>query len=131
MIREILVLGSVALALISSGGAMAEKRIYTAKDKGVVPPKATTRVKVEYDPAAKAEKVEGAVKLLAVVSATGKPEEITVAESLDRRLDAKAIAAARQWRFEPAKLNGVAVAFRVMLQLNFRLDEKVPPASSR
>ncbi len=81
-------------------------------------------MRAEYDDSARAEKVEGMVKLIAVISKEGKPRDITIKEGLDKRLDAKAIAAVKQWEFEPARLNGKPVAFRAELQVIFRLDQQ-------
>lgn len=100
------------------------ERIYGADDAGVTWPKPVKRMRAEYDDSARAEKVEGMVKLIAVISKEGKPRDITIKEGLDKRLDAKAIAAVKQWEFEPARLNGKPVAFRAELQVIFRLDQQ-------
>ena len=43
------------------------------------------------------------------------------ARSLGMGLDQKAIEAVRQWKFEPAKLNGQAVPVQINVEVNFRL----------
>jgi TonB family protein len=101
-----------------------EERIYVGEDKGISWPKLVKRVQAQYDDSARAAKIEGMVKLLAVISKDGKVRDIIIKEGLDTRLDAKAIAAVKQWEFEPARLNGKPVSFRVELQVNFRLGEQ-------
>jgi len=56
-----------------------------------------------------------------VVSPEGKPLEIRVQRALGMGLDEKAVEAVRQWRFEPAKLNGRAVPVQINVEVNFRL----------
>jgi protein TonB len=46
---------------------------------------------------------------------------VRVAQSLGLGLDEKALEAVRQWRFEPGRLEGRAVAVVVNIQVNFRL----------
>jgi TonB family protein len=44
-----------------------------------------------------------------------------VQRSLGMGLDEKAIEAVRQWKFEPAKLNGQSVPVQINVEVNFRL----------
>ncbi len=105
---------------------MSEGKVYSVTDRGVTPPRPLKRVDPQYDESARAERIEGTVKLKVVISREGIPVRFEVLESLDPRLDPKAIAAARQWRFEPARLEGKPVAFQVALHLQFRLRHPTP-----
>jgi protein TonB len=66
---------------------------------------------------------EPMVELQIVVLADGSVGAIRVLKSLDDQdgLDRQAIEAAARWLFEPATLNGTAVAAKATLELEFRL----------
>jgi periplasmic protein TonB len=80
-------------------------------------------VKPRYTADALRAKIQGDVEVQMVVSAKGEVERVRVTQSLDRvfGLDAEALAAARQFRFEPGKLNGRSVPVAVNVLLTFRL----------
>jgi protein TonB len=88
---------------------------------GVTLPKVTKTVKPYYDAGSMKDRVEGEVVLTCVVSKAGVPTGIEVTRSLDERLDAQAIHALEQWRFEPGQKNGEAVAVRIAVEMNFTL----------
>ena len=56
-----------------------------------------------------------------VVGADGLPPNVRVERWLGMGLDEKAIEAVKNWRFEPAKLNGKAVPVPVSVEVEFRL----------
>jgi TonB family protein len=58
----------------------------------------------------------------AKVSAEGRPEMIRVIKSIHPEVDARAVEAVRQWRFQPATLDGkpVAVYFVVSVNVDWR-----------
>lgn len=90
---------------------------------GISEPRIVHEVKPIYTPAALQAKVQGDVYLDVVVDANGDPGAITVAQSLDREhgLDESARQAAAQWKFEPARRDGVAVPVLVTVQMTFTL----------
>jgi TonB family protein len=57
----------------------------------------------------------------AVVAADGTVREIRVLKAVHPDLDAAAAAAAKQWRFRPARRDGQPVAVVVTLELSFRI----------
>jgi TonB family protein len=63
----------------------------------------------------------GSTKLKIVVGEDGTVRSATVFEASDHDLDAKAIEAAKQWRFEPATKKGVPVAVELTVEVDFRL----------
>jgi protein TonB len=66
--------------------------------------------------------IEGRVKIRVLVGENGRPQEVTVGESSgESSLDQAAIEAVRQWRFEPAKRNGVAVRAWAIVPVEFKL----------
>ena len=89
----------------------------------VTPPRLITQVKPKYTDAALAQKIQGTVVLQVVVKSDGRPGTIVVVRSLDPGgLDESAVAAAREWRFEPGRLAGTPVDVLVTLMLDFRIQ---------
>ena len=88
----------------------------------VKPPRVISEVRPTYTNRAMVEHIEGSVLLELVVRSDGTTSNVRVVRSLDRGgLDEEAIRAARQWRFEPGRLNGIAVDVIVTLQVDFHL----------
>jgi len=86
------------------------------------PPEATRIVPAQYPKAAKKAKIEGRVRLQATIESDGTVSDIKVLESVPE-LDAAAIAAVRQWTFEPGlDCEGRAVAAVLVIPVNFKLD---------
>jgi len=76
-----------------------------------------------YPTSAKEEGVQGMVLLSAALDTEGVPSDIRVLRSPDPRLSEAALAAARQWRWEPARTtDGKAIAVYFTLTFNFRLQ---------
>lgn len=69
------------------------------------------------------------VQLEFVVDATGKPVDLAVKSSPDDRVAAVVMEAVKQWRFQPAEINGVPVEKRVLLPVKIVDDD--PLASTR
>lgn len=66
---------------------------------------------------------EGEVELRVRVSPAGEPVTVELARSSgSERLDAAALRAVRQWRFEPARQGGQAVEAWVRVPINFQLE---------
>jgi TonB family protein len=85
----------------------------------VTTPKVVTDVKPLYPPAVMRERVNGSVKIECVVLPDGTVGDARVATSLHPQLDAEALKAARQWRFEPGVKNGQAVPVQVTIEMTF------------
>lgn len=73
---------------------------------GLVAPRPTRQVQPKYPDESLRRKVEGEVRVEVVVSKSGIPRPVRVLKSLGLELDRRAIAAVRQWRFEPGRLDG-------------------------
>jgi protein TonB len=65
---------------------------------------------IEYTATAKAEGVEGKLKLKLTIGADGSVTEVEVIASVEPALDAAAVAVVKQWRFKPALRCGKPVA---------------------
>lgn len=85
------------------------------------PPLATRKVDPKYIPAAADEKVEGTVRLAAVIRKTGRVDSVELLRHLDARLDRSAAEALVKWEFQPAKRNGEPVDIDAVFEIPFRL----------
>lgn len=83
-------------------------------------PELTHRVNPVYPPAAQSAQVEGSVMLEATVDGNGRVQSVRVARS-HALLEAAAIAAVKQWRYEPLLLNGQPTPFILTVTINFSI----------
>jgi TonB family protein len=63
----------------------------------------------------------GATILLVVIGEDGSVRSVKVYKSLNPDLDAKAIEAVRQWKYEPATKKGIPVAVEIAVEVGFHL----------
>ena len=89
----------------------------------MVPPVVVKFVKPQHTPEAMKARVQGSALLECIVLADGSAGEVSVTQSLDTTygLDEAAIAALRQWEFNPGLRDGKAVAVRIAVEMNFAL----------
>jgi TonB family protein len=92
-----------------------------APGKGVTAPRAIYEPDPEYSEEARKVKHQGTVILTIVVDSAGHPRDVRIARSLGMGLDEKAIEAVQRWKFAPGVKDGVPVAVRVNIEVNFRL----------
>lgn len=83
--------------------------------------KIISKPKATYTDAARTNGVQGSVRLKITLLASGQIGSITPVTRLPHGLTEQAIAAARQIRFEPAKVNGVAVSKIVTFDYGFNI----------
>jgi protein TonB len=90
---------------------------------GLTEPRIVKKVNPQYPEDARNEKVQGTVLLEVVIRKDGTVGQITPLRSTDDRLSKAAVAAVRQWRFEPSRdKSGKAVAVRYVLTTRFVLQ---------
>ena len=75
----------------------------------------------EYTEEARNAKAQGTCVLWLIVDDQGNPRDIRVVRGLGYGLDAKAIAAVKQWKFQPAMKDGHAVNVQISVEVGFRL----------
>jgi len=121
--RKMILAGIVALLAIALPVAsmQAGRKIYKVSDEGVVAPRVIEKLEPNYTQEAKDAKIQGRVKLAAVIDVDGKAHDINVVEGLDNGLDANAVTAVQNWRFQPAQKAGEPVPVAVQIEINFRL----------
>ena len=88
---------------------------------GVEPPQLRRRITPEYTDDALARKIEGIVVLEVVILKSGRVGPARVIRSLDAGLDARAVAAVREWLFVPGSFRGEAVDVLAEIEVEFRL----------
>ncbi len=113
----------VLALLVALGGAaslQAQEEVLTAGGEGVPVPKKTKHVQPVYPAEALAQGIRGIVILDIVVDGRGKVAATSVLRSV-AGLDEAAIAAARQWEYEPTKVDGKPVSVRLTVPITFSL----------
>lgn len=76
-----------------------------------------------YPKLSKRLKEEGTVMLSLLISSQGRIDEISIHESSGySRLDKAALSAATKWRYEPATVNGMAIAQHYLMPIEFKLN---------
>jgi TonB family protein len=123
------------LCLLLATGAVAQ-----APDAGAPPPDAGTptgiltkapvlkrQVEAQYPPEALAQQLEGTVVMLIDISETGAVTEVRVTQPAGHGFDEAAMAAVRQFEFEPAEVDGVPAPVRIEYAYQFVWRTPPPP----
>ncbi len=93
------------------------------------PPKLVTFVEAPYPEREKLEGRTAAVVLELAISSTGRVTDAQVLESAGSAFDEAALAAAREFAFEPAEVDGVAAPIRINYRYEFSLEPAPAPAA--
>lgn len=96
--------------------------VTVAETDRVEPPVVLTRVKAEYAVEPRKQRLQGDVGLELEVDERGTVVRAVVTQPLEPALDANAIVAATQWRYSPARVNGVPRASLVKATVSYRLQ---------
>jgi TonB family protein len=88
---------------------------------GISAPQAVSTPDPEYTEEARAAKTQGTCILWLIVDDKGYPRNIRVVRGLGFGLDAKAIQAVQQWRFQPAMKDGKPVNVQISVEVGFHL----------
>ena len=84
---------------------------------GLVP---LRKVDPKYPPELRASHVEGEVVLYAIIRRDGSVDSIQLVHSVDPLLDANAMEALAQWKFQPAEKQGEPVDLEAVVHIPFR-----------
>lgn len=89
------------------------------------PPAALKKVDIGqfYPPLARARGIEGVVVLRLLIDAEGKLEAVTIVSDPGDGFGAAAVAAVREFRFSPAKVDGKPVATSIPFKFSFKLKD--------
>jgi protein TonB len=88
---------------------------------GITPPSLLREVKPDYTEEARRRGINGDVELEIVVRSDGTVGDVRLQRGLGSGLDQRAIDAVRQWRFSPARRQGVPVDVLVEVAVEFKL----------
>jgi TonB family protein len=88
---------------------------------GISAPQAISTPDPEYTEEARNAKTQGTCILWMIVDDQGHPRDIRVVRGLGMGLDAKAIEAVKQWKFQPALKDGRPVNVQISVEVGFRL----------
>ena len=88
---------------------------------GILAPQALATPDPQYTQEARDAKTQGTVILQLIVDQQGRPRDIHVVRGLGFGLDAKAIDAVNQWRFQPATKDGQPVSVQIRVEVGFHL----------
>lgn len=99
------------------------QKVYTPREEGVQPPRILSEVKPVYTPEAMQAKIQGLIRMEAIVQKDGTVGDVTIVESLDKEygLDNQAVIAIKQWLFQPGTKDGEPVNVRVEVEMTFTL----------
>lgn len=95
------------------------------------PPHVISTPSPEYSEEARKARLEGTVILSLVVGDDGSPYGIRVAKSLGMGLDEKAIAAVKQWKFEPGTYQDKKVPVQISVEVSFHLYSRTDPQAKK
>ena len=91
----------------------------------IVPPRLVKFVEAEFPPS-EAKAGRGATVVLQIaITATGSVADVSVQESAGPPFDAPALAAARQFVFEPAVVDGKPIPVKIAYRYVFKFEEKM------
>jgi len=93
------------------------------------PPKLVQFVEAAYPEAEKAAGRTATVVVQIAISAGGTVEQVVVKESAGAAFDAAAVAAIRQFRFEPAEIDGKPEPIRMLYRYEFVIRQEKPAFS--
>ena len=88
------------------------------------PPDPIRKVDPKYIADAVLERVEGIVRLSAVIRKDGRVDSVELLKHLDDRLDKSAEEALAKWHFEPARRDGTPIDVDAVFEIPFRLAPK-------
>jgi protein TonB len=94
-----------------------------ARESAAAQPRYKRNPEPSYPALARRRRQEGVVLLAVLVDAAGKPETVAIQVSSGfASLDDAAVAAVKDWEFEPGRQDGESVASRVEVPIQFQLE---------
>jgi TonB family protein len=94
-------------------------------------PEPRHKVDPAYIRSAVDQRIEGVVKLAAVIGKDGRVDRIELLSGIDNRLDESAVEALGKWLFEPALRDGAPIEVDAVFEVPFRVAPKPASKSSR
>jgi TonB family protein len=113
--------GSWILSFAELAPPEAQANAYT-NPADLAAPEPLRKVDPKYPPELRREHVQGEVVLYAVIRADGTVDSIQLVTGIDPALDANAMEALAQWKFQPAQRKGEAVELETIVHIPFRSE---------
>ena len=113
------------LAAATFPTAWAQPAADTGNEHGLKPPKLMKFVEAVYPPERQAAGTTAKVLLSIEITAEGRVENVEVVQSAAPDFDAAAVAAARQFEFEPARMDGVSTPVKIQYAYRFQIKEVI------
>jgi TonB family protein len=85
----------------------------------ITPPRLSEVASPFYTEEAKKKKIEGTVTVAIVVDKSGDVVDAKVVKGIGYGLDENAIAAVKEWKYKPAEKDGVPVAVKMNVDVDF------------
>ncbi len=120
---EIIIPDDVEIVFGAPEGPPAPEGPVRAGVGGASKPVKTVHVQPEYPEIAKRAKFQGIVFLDLLIDENGNVTDHKVVRGAPMGLEEAAVAAALQWKFSPAIMNGVPVSVWYQVTVNFQLDQ--------
>lgn len=97
--------------------------VFNPENKNVKPPRIVHEVRPDYPKALRLLDAQGRVVVSSIIGKDGRPRRPVVVDSQGGGASMRYVAldTVRQWRFEPAKLDGQPVAVYYVLTVNFKI----------
>ncbi|MBM4164124.1 MAG: energy transducer TonB [Lentisphaerae bacterium] len=101
-------------------GMQAAEDIFSLADLDQAP-RAIFQPPPGYPPEMKKKRLQGTVHIVFIVDKDGRVKDPKVQKSDNPAFDASALGAIKRWRFEPGKVGGQSVQFRMRVPITFAL----------
>ena len=95
--------------------------VYPMKPGAISPPHAIYSPEPDFSDEARRAKYRGTMTVSLVVDSSGTVKDVQIVSPLGLGLDERAVASVSTWKFYPAMKNGEAVAFRLVIEVDFHL----------
>lgn len=110
----------LSVAGAEGGGMQSSDDIFSLADLDQAP-RVVFQPAPQYPPEMKKKKMQGTVHVLFIVDKDGRVKEPRVQKSDNPAFDNAALGAVKRWRFDPGKVGGEAVQFRMRVPITFAL----------
>jgi TonB family protein len=114
---------AIVLAAATCPTVWAESAGEVGGDHALKPPKLLKFVEATYPPERQAAGTTAKVLLSIDINADGRVENVEILQSAAPDFDAAAVAAARQFEFDPARLDGVPTPVKIQYAYRFQIKE--------
>jgi TonB family protein len=98
-----------------------EKGVYTTCEGITAPRPDGYRREPEFGEIARRFKIQGAMTVVGIVDVNGRMRDLEIYKALGAGLDEQGLDAVSQWRFKPARKDGIAVPVKIMIDVDFHL----------